>query len=96
MSLLSWGMTELYCRYGLRLTRYREIITSLDLLAMLLLGVRCWLMSSLLCTRTPWAYSTELLPMWSVHSLHYYVGLFQMQDFILIFVNLVRFLLAHL
>lgn len=37
MSLLIWGMPELNCRYGLTLARYSGIITSLDLLAVLLL-----------------------------------------------------------
>jgi len=59
-------------------------------------GVHCWLVFSLLCTRIPWAYATELFPAQSVHSLYCYVGLFQMQDFVLNFVNFVHFLLAHL
>lgn len=54
-----------------------------DLFAFIAAGVHCWLVS-LLCTRTPWAYSTELLPTQSVHSLYCYVGLYQMQNFIFV------------
>lgn len=37
MSLLNWGLPELNYRYSLTFARYSRIITSLDLLAVLLL-----------------------------------------------------------
>lgn len=75
LSLLSWGAQNWtqHSRCGLTRSEWRGRITSLELLATLFLmnprtplaflATRkyCWLMDSLLFTRTPRSYSTELL-----------------------------------
>ena len=111
MSFLCWGLQSWtqYSRWGLTRAEQRGRITSLDLLATLLMQPRtrlalraasahCQLMSSLSSISTPKSLSAELLSIPSSPSLYWYRGLPRprCRTLYLALLNLMRFTQAHL